>query len=109
MKFETFVHYGPEYVLNVFSCSLKKTCHQRKLRQSTFKYFVSVFLKVFTFQFLNDKIEQNTNFAKSQGKTAFLYNCKFSSFKNWSFAQLLSYFLGQFLWGEKIWEHWEEI
>ena len=32
---------GPEYVKNIFSRSLKKTCHQRKL---------------FAFQFLNDKI-----------------------------------------------------
>ena len=46
------VNSGSEYVKNIFSRSLKKTSHQRKLRQ------------VFAFQLLNDKIDQNTNFAK---------------------------------------------
>ena len=33
---------------------------------------------VFAFQFLNDKIDQNTNFAKlPRDKWLFLYNCKF--------------------------------
>ena len=35
---------GPEYVWNIFSRSLKKTCHQRKLRQTKrllFKFWVT--------------------------------------------------------------------
>ena len=35
--------------------------------------------KVFTFQFLNNKIDQNTSFAKlPSGNWLFCYNCKYS-------------------------------
>ena len=55
-------------------------------------------------QFLNDKIDQSTNFAKSSSvKWLFLY--KFT----W-YLQLLSFWLFfQFLLWEKIWENWEKI
>ena len=54
---------------------------------------------------LNDKIEQNSNFAKwlfcisvncHHSKIEVLHNCS-------------AFFTCQFLWGEKIWEDWEEI
>ena len=52
---------GPDYVENIFSRPLKKNSDQRKL------IVVSVY-----FQFLSDKINQNSNFDKlSSGKMAF--------------------------------------
>ena len=59
---------GQEYLENIFSRSLIKTTHQRKLRQ----------IKCLIFQFLNQKILQNTNFAKLPMPNGFFwYNCKF--------------------------------
>ena len=45
---------GPEYLENIFSRSLKKNLSPEKTETN----------KVFTIQFLTDKIDQSTNFAK---------------------------------------------
>ena len=61
-------HKGPEYVLNIFSRSLKKTCHQRKTETN---------YKVFTFQFLNDKftvISKKSFVTRHFGKIGVLVN-----------------------------------
>ena len=49
-----------EYVLNIFFRSLKKELSPEKTE--------------FTFQFLNDKIDQNTNFAKLPSAKWLLYS-----------------------------------
>ena len=82
---------GPEYVQNIFSRSLKKASHQKKTE-----------CLLFNFQFLNDKIDQNTNFAKlSSAKWLF-----FGIIVNFAIQKLNSKHLVclSFLWWEVFFE-----
>ena len=61
------MNWGQKYVQNIFSHSLKNKLSPEKSETN----------QVFSFQLLNDKIDQNTNFAKlPSAKWLFWYNCK---------------------------------
>ena len=76
--------FGPKYVENIFSRSLKNISHQRKLKN-----------QVFTFQFLKDKIysytKKNCLALGSLAKLMFWSILTFKNWKDWKVNIFLSF------------------